>query len=29
MSRKKRRQNIDKLAAQIMLQAYLDGRKGA
>jgi len=24
MSRKKRKQNIDKLAAQIMLQAYLD-----
>lgn len=29
MSRKKRRQNIDKLAAQIMLQAYLDRRKSA
>jgi putative holliday junction resolvase len=27
MSRKKRKQNIDKLAAQIMLQAYLDSRK--
>jgi putative Holliday junction resolvase len=27
MSRKKRRMNIDKLAAQIMLQAYLDCRK--
>jgi len=27
MSRKKRKQNIDRLAAQIMLQAYLDSRK--
>ncbi|MDD5504864.1 MAG: Holliday junction resolvase RuvX [Candidatus Omnitrophica bacterium] len=27
MSRKKRRMNIDKLAAQIMLQAYLDYKK--
>jgi putative holliday junction resolvase len=27
MSRKKRKQNIDKLAAQIMLQAYLNLRK--
>ena len=27
MSRKKRKQNIDRLAAQIMLQAYLDFRK--
>jgi putative holliday junction resolvase len=27
MSRKKRKQSIDKLAAQIMLQAYLDLRK--
>jgi putative holliday junction resolvase len=29
MSRKKRRQSIDRLAAQIMLQAYLDRRKSA
>jgi len=27
MSRKKRRQKIDKVAAQIMLQSYLDSRK--
>jgi putative holliday junction resolvase len=29
MSRKKRKQNIDRFAAQIMLQAYLDRRKNA
>jgi len=29
LSRKKRRENIDKLAAQIILQSYLDTKKGS